>query len=68
MQVCKSKLKLSGGDCTADGQFSLVEVECLGACVNAPMVQINDDYYEDLDAKSFEAIIDKKGLNKRVTK
>ena len=33
---------------TADGKFSWTEVECLGACVNAPMVQINDDYYEDL--------------------
>ena len=35
---------------TADGKFSLIEVECLGACVNAPIVQINDDFYEDLDA------------------
>ena len=35
---------------TADGLFTLVEVECLGACVNAPVVQINDDFYEDLDA------------------
>ncbi len=33
---------------TADGQFTLMEVECLGACVNAPMAQINDEYYEDL--------------------
>ena len=33
---------------TADGTFSWIEVECLGACVNAPMVQINADYYEDL--------------------
>ncbi|PCI87267.1 MAG: NADH-quinone oxidoreductase subunit NuoE [Hyphomicrobiales bacterium] len=38
---------------TADGEFSWLEVECLGACVNAPMVQINDDYYEDLDEDSF---------------
>ena len=35
---------------TEDGLFSLIEVECLGACVNAPVVQINDDFYEDLDA------------------
>ena len=37
-----------GGETTEDGLFTLTEVECLGACVNAPMVQINDDYYEDL--------------------
>jgi NADH-quinone oxidoreductase subunit E len=43
---------------TADGKFSWIEVECLGACVNAPMVQINYDYYEDLTAQSFERILD----------
>jgi NADH-quinone oxidoreductase subunit E len=43
---------------TADGKFSWVEVECLGACVNAPMAQINYDYYEDLTAESFEKILD----------
>jgi len=43
---------------TADGTFSWVEVECLGACVNAPMVQINYDYYEDLTPESFEKILD----------
>jgi len=43
---------------TADGKFSWVEVECLGACVNAPMAQINYDYYEDLDAASFAKILD----------
>src|SRR5215218_4395656 len=43
---------------TADGTFSWVEVECLGACVNAPMVQINYDYYEDLTADSFSRILD----------
>ena len=40
---------------TADGLFSWLEVECLGACCNAPMVQINDDYYEDLDAANFRS-------------
>ena len=39
---------------TADGNFSWLEVECLGACCNAPMVQINDDYYEDLTPENFE--------------
>jgi NADH-quinone oxidoreductase subunit E len=43
---------------TADGLFSWLEVECLGACCNAPMVQINDDYYEDLDAASFSKLLD----------
>jgi NADH-quinone oxidoreductase subunit E len=43
---------------TADGKFSWVEVECLGACVNAPMAQINADYYEDLTPESFEKILD----------
>jgi NADH-quinone oxidoreductase subunit E len=42
---------------SADGTFSWTEVECLGACVNAPMVQINYDYYEDLTAESFSAIL-----------
>jgi NADH-quinone oxidoreductase subunit E len=43
---------------TADGLFSWIEVECLGACCNAPMVQINDDYYEDLNAENFEKLLD----------
>jgi len=43
---------------SADGKFSWREVECLGACVNAPMVQINYDYYEDLTPKSFEKLLD----------
>jgi NADH-quinone oxidoreductase subunit E len=43
---------------TVDGLFSWLEVECLGACCNAPMVQINDDYYEDLDAANFVQLLD----------
>ena len=43
---------------TEDGTFSWVEVECLGACVNAPMVQVGSDYYEDLDADSFTQLLD----------
>jgi NADH-quinone oxidoreductase subunit E len=43
---------------TPDGKFSWIEVECLGACVNAPMAQINYDYYEDLTPASFEKILD----------
>src|SRR4051794_5512061 len=43
---------------TADGLFSWLEVECLGACCNAPMVQINNDYYEDLTTENFETLLD----------
>jgi NADH-quinone oxidoreductase subunit E len=43
---------------TADGKFSWIEVECLGACVNAPAVQINYDYFEDLTPETFEKILD----------
>jgi NADH-quinone oxidoreductase subunit E len=46
------------GKITADGLFSWVEVECLGACCNAPMVQINEDYYEDLTAENFAKLLD----------
>jgi NADH-quinone oxidoreductase E subunit len=56
--ACSKKLGIGLGEMTADGQFSLTEVECLGACVNAPMVQINDDFYEDLSAAKMEEIID----------
>ena len=45
-------------DVTADGAFSWIEVECLGACCNAPMVQINDDYYEDLTPENFAKLLD----------
>ena len=56
--ACKSKLGIGFGQVTDDGMFSLHEVECLGACVNAPMIQIDDDYYEDLDKASTERILD----------
>lgn len=56
--ACKGKLGINFGETTPDGMFSLHEVECLGACVNAPMIQIDDDYYEDLDKASTERILD----------
>ena len=56
--ACKSVLGIGMGETTADGEFTLGEVECLGACVNAPVVQIDDDYYEDVDAKSMANIIE----------
>jgi NADH-quinone oxidoreductase subunit E len=50
--VAKNHLKIGFGETSEDNFFTLTEVECLGACVNAPMMQINDDYYEDLDENS----------------
>ena len=58
LSACARKLGVEPGQSTADGQFTLLEVECLGACVNAPMMAIGKDYYEDLDAASTEAILD----------
>ncbi len=55
--ACEGALGVALGETTADGEFTLREVECLGACVNAPMVQIGDDYYEDLDADSITRVI-----------
>jgi NADH-quinone oxidoreductase subunit E len=52
------KRGLKKGKTTEDGLFTLTEVECLGACANAPMVQINDDNYEDLTEESMGAILD----------
>lgn len=57
-QRCKQKLDIDIGESTADGEFTLIEVECLGACVNAPIVQINDDYYEDLTPQRLDTLLD----------
>jgi NADH-quinone oxidoreductase E subunit len=56
--ACERQLGIGIGQTTSDGAFTLTEVECLGACVNAPIIQVNDDFYEDLDAASTEALID----------
>ncbi len=56
-KACEDTLGIRFGETTPDGVFTLKEVECLGACVNAPMVQINDDYYEDLDADRARAVL-----------
>jgi len=58
VSACKKKLGIGLGETTHDGKFTVIEVECLGACVNAPMMQINDYYYEDLTAESTEAVLD----------
>jgi NADH-quinone oxidoreductase subunit E len=57
MAACKNKGLVKGGT-TPDGLFTLNEVECLGACANAPMVQINDDNFEDLTYDSMSALLD----------
>ena len=64
---CKEKLGINFGETTKDREFTLVEVECLGACANAPVVQINDDYYEDLDKESIKKIIEKLKKNLKPT-
>ena len=59
-KLSKAAKEFSGcnlGETTKDKKFTFVEVECLGACCNAPMVQINDDYYEDLDENIFKKIL-----------
>jgi NADH-quinone oxidoreductase E subunit len=59
VDACKKKLGIGIGETTPDKKFTLLEVECLGACVNAPVIQVNNkDFYEDLDAASTEALID----------
>lgn len=56
--TCERVLGVKLGQTTADGLFTLNEAECLGACVNAPVLQIGDHYYEDLDAASVERLIE----------
>lgn len=58
LHACEKKLGIKPGETTEDGQFTVIEVECLGACVNAPMMQIGDDFYEDLTAETTEKILD----------
>jgi NADH-quinone oxidoreductase subunit E len=64
-KACHDKLGINPGETTVDGKFSVVEVECLGACVNAPMVQINDDYYEDLTPEIMNKLIDDLAAGKK---
>lgn len=56
--ACKKATGIKNfGETSEDGLFTLKEVECLGACVNAPIVQVNDDYFEDMNAERTEALI-----------
>jgi NADH-quinone oxidoreductase subunit E len=56
--ICKEKIAKNPHELSADGKFSWEEVECLGACSNAPMAQIGKDYYEDLTGEKFTALLD----------
>ncbi|HKX07808.1 MAG TPA: NADH-quinone oxidoreductase subunit NuoE [Stellaceae bacterium] len=56
--ACQRKLGVKMRETTSDGLFTMMEVECLGGCVNAPIIQVNDDFYEDLDARSTEALLE----------
>ena len=58
VKLCKEKISPNENEVSEKGNCSWVEVECLGACVSAPMIQINDDYYEDLDEKSTREILE----------
>ncbi len=58
VDVCKKKISQNESEISKNGKSSWMEVECLGACVNAPMIQINNDYFEDLDSQKLEKIID----------
>lgn len=58
ISICQDKIAPSAHEISSDGKFSWEEVECLGACTNAPMVQIGKDFYEDLTAESFSEILD----------
>ena len=58
VHACRKSLGIEVGETTADGEFTLAEVECAGACVNAPVVEIGDEYYEDVDAESMTRIIE----------
>lgn len=66
VKACENHLGIHVGDTTEDGLFTLMEVECLGACVNAPMIQINDDYYEDLTAARMIEILEALKSGKQV--
>ena len=59
VEACKEKISENELELSGNKRCSWMEVECLGACVNAPMMQINDDYYEDLDKKKTLEILDK---------
>lgn len=67
METIESKLDIKPGQTSKDGLFTLSEVECLGACINGPMMAINDDYYEDLTTSGMNDILTKLQNGEKVT-
>ena len=61
----KDKLNIISGETSKCGKFSLLEVECLGACVNAPILQVNDDFYEDMDYQSTAKLLENLALDNK---
>lgn len=66
MKATKEKLGIGFEETTEDGLFTLREVECLGACANAPVIQINDDFFEDLTKENFFEVLDNLKAGKKV--
>lgn len=65
LEACKKNMKIDVGQTSKDGKFTLREMECLGACVNAPILWVGDDYYEDVDAKDTDKILNELRKGKR---
>ena len=65
VEACKEKISENENELSKDKSCSWIEVECLGACINAPMMQINDDYYEDLNKEKALKILDQIILGKK---
>ena len=65
VEACKEKISKNENELSNDKSCSWIEVECLGACINAPMMQINEDYYEDLDKEKALKILDQIILGKK---
>lgn len=65
-KACKEHLNIDLGETTKDGKFTLMEVECLGACANSPMVQINDDYVEDLNPETMVEVLKRLAKGEKV--
>ena len=68
LEKCKKKLNLDVGEYNKNKKFSLVEVECLGACVNAPVVKIGNHYFEDLDEDSINVVLENLENGKKIIK
>ena len=66
LNLCKKKLGIDVGQITNDKLFSLGKVECLGACVNAPVVKVNEDYFEDLNSQTLDTLINDFASNRKV--